>query len=157
MNDAIKLIDQVLPVGAINTSIKYNESQNMFVSSGYTSNAGNSYFQGLRLSDRIFIVIDIGIGYMYTFLNGITIHTAQNNERKVIGSKTYYNQVYNEIKIKEDAKEIVIEELKKESQSKGLKFDENDFIEFVDKLVEDAYKNQIENLKNIQLNKLLSS
>lgn len=155
MSDIVKFIDKVLPMN-IGSNIQYSESQNIFMTNGYTSNAGNTYFKGLRLSDRIFIVLDIGIGYAYTFINGITVYANKNDERIMVASRSYHNQCYSETIIKEDAKEIVLEKLKAEAETDGTIFIENEIVEFVDKLVEDTYNNQIETIKNIQLNNLLT-
>lgn len=152
----LKFIEKTLPAGNIGSGIQYNESQNVFLTSGYTSNAGNTYFRGLRLSDRIFIVLDIGIGYAFTFLNGITIYSNSNNEKKLVASRSYYCRRYSEFTVKNDTKEIVLEELRKEAQNNELIIEESTLMEFVDLLVEETYKNQIETIKKIELNNLLS-
>ena len=40
------LVNQTLP-SVSNNSVTYNADRNMFLTAGYTSAAGNSYFQGL--------------------------------------------------------------------------------------------------------------
>lgn len=156
MNEIIKLVDKVLPLDASKVGIAYNESQNMLVTTGYTSYAGNTYFKGIRLSERIFIVFDIGIGYYHTFLNAVTVLTNSNGEKKTIGTKGHYNHKFNENTIKEDAKAIVKDKLLTEAKADNVTLDENWLNEFVTTLVEDAYKNQIETLKNLQVNNLLT-
>lgn len=156
MNEIVKLVDKVLPLEGTKAGIAYNESQNMLVTTGYTSYAGNTYFKGIRLSERIFIVFDIGIGYYHTFLNTVTVLTNSNGEKKTIGSKGHYNHKFNENTIKEDAKAIVKDKLLTEAKADNVTLDENWLNEFVATLVEDAYKNQIETLKNLQVNNLLT-
>lgn len=156
MNEIVKLIDKVLPIEANKAGVSYSEQQNMLVTTPYTSFAGNTYFKGIRLSERIFIVFDIGIGYYHTFLNAVTVLTNQDGEKKTVGSKGHYNHKFNEQTIKEDAKTIVKEKLLTEAKADNVTLDEIWLNEFVETLVNDAYKNQIETLKNMQVNKLLS-
>lgn len=58
------------------SSVTFSEPLNALVGAGYTSMAGNTYFNSLRLSDGLLIKEDIGHGGMYerTFLNGIHIY-----------------------------------------------------------------------------------
>ena len=67
------LVNQTLPAVS-NSSVTYNADRNMFLTAGYTSAAGNTYFQGIHLSNRLAIVFDIGVGYAYTFLNGMKLY-----------------------------------------------------------------------------------
>ena len=60
------LVSQALPAVS-GSSITYNPDRNIFLTTGYTSAAGNTYFQGIHLSNRLAIVYDIGVGYAYTF------------------------------------------------------------------------------------------
>jgi hypothetical protein len=149
-------VDNVLPVEYGKIGVQYSESQNMLVTKAYTSAAGNTYFNGIRLSDRIYIRIDIGIGYAYTFLNGLAIYANHKEEKKMVGNKSYHSVVYSEARIKEDAKAIVKDKLVSEAKGQGLKLDENWLSNFVSSLVEDTYKNQIETLKQLQVCNLLA-
>lgn len=56
-----------------NSSVTYNPEKNVYLTLGYTSPAGNTYFKAVRFSDRLAVHYDIGEGYAYTFLNGITL------------------------------------------------------------------------------------
>ena len=154
MSAVIALINRVLPVLGSST-MSYSEPENMLVTTGHTSIAGNTYFKGVRLSDRIFIVLDIGIGYAHTFLNGLKIYANHNDEKKLIASKTYNTVYYNDDRVRSDAKELVKDELTNELSKSGTEVDEEWLNGFVDSLVEDTFRNQIDNLKTIQLNKLL--
>ena len=48
---------------------------------------GNTYYQGIRLSNRIIISYSIGEGYLYTFLNGIRIYGFNGTDKKLIATK----------------------------------------------------------------------
>jgi len=156
MNEIVRLIDKALPLQTGQSGVTYNEKQNMLVTTAYTSYAGNTYFKGIRLSDRIFIVFDIGIGWLHTFLNGVTVWTNKDGAKEIIGSKSHYNHKFNEQTIKEDARAIVKDKLVTEAKTENVTLEEAWLNEFVNTLVDDAYKNQIETIKTMQVNNLLT-
>ena len=90
-----QIIEQVFPTLSGN-GLTYNKRNNMYLTSGYTSNAGNTYFNGIQLSDRLIIQYDLGQGYFYLFLNGIKIYCFNGTEKQLISSKTYQNFIYSE-------------------------------------------------------------
>ena len=55
------------------SSLTYNPEKNVYLTLGYTSAAGNTYYKAIRLSDRLAVYYHIGEGYAHTFLNGITL------------------------------------------------------------------------------------
>lgn len=70
-------------------SVTYNPKKNVYLTLGYTSAAGNTYFKAVRFSDRLAVHYDIGKGYAYTFLNGITIFAWDGNQAVIIGKKMW--------------------------------------------------------------------
>ena len=58
------VVNAVLPALS-GSKVTYNEKHNIFLSQGYTSAAGNTYFQGIRLSDRLIVNFDFGQGWYY--------------------------------------------------------------------------------------------
>lgn len=77
------LVETALPTLS-GSAVTYCAAKNIYLSSGYTSAAGNTYFQGLRLSDRIIINYDFGQGYAYLFLNGIRIYGFNGREKNLL-------------------------------------------------------------------------
>ena len=57
------------------------------LTNGFTSAAGNHYYQDLRLSDRLVVYYHIGEGYINTFLNGITLLCWEGSKAKIIAQK----------------------------------------------------------------------
>jgi hypothetical protein len=60
----------------------------MFLTSGYTSAMGHTYFQGIQLSNRVAVVYNVGVGgwgFHPTFLNGVTVYCFDGKEKKIIG------------------------------------------------------------------------
>lgn len=83
------LVNRALPTAG--GSVTYNAAKNMFVTDGYTSGSGHTYFRGIQLSDRVVVVYDIGQGgwgYCPTFLNGVTVYCFEGNQKKIIGKWT---------------------------------------------------------------------
>lgn len=70
-------------------SVTYNPEKNVYLTLGYTSAAGNTYFRAVRFSDRLAVYYDIGQGYKYTFLNGITLFAWDGNKPVIIGKKMW--------------------------------------------------------------------
>ena len=67
----------------------YNPEKNVYLTLGYTSAAGNTYFKAVRFSDRLAVHYDIGEGYAYTFLNGITLFAWDGSKAVIIGKKMW--------------------------------------------------------------------
>lgn len=70
-------------------SMTYNPEKNVYLTLGYTSPAGNTYFKAVRFSDRLAVHYDIGEGYAYTFLNGITLFAWDGQRAVIIGKKIW--------------------------------------------------------------------
>lgn len=69
------------------SSLIYNAEKNVFLTLGYTSVAGNTYYRAIRLSNRLAVYYHIGEGYARTFLNGITLFCWDGQKAKVIAQK----------------------------------------------------------------------
>lgn len=152
-NNFQKVINAVIPSAG---SVTYNEGQNVILTPGYTSLAGNTYFKGIRLSKAIMIVVDVGIGYARTFLNGITIYSAIG-EKKPIAAKYYSIYFYNESNVKEQCIAIIREKILETAKESGYELDANDVEQYAKGLVEEAYNsNQIEVVKQMMMNNLLT-
>ena len=78
--------ENILPEIA-NTKMTFDAARNMFISMGYTSLAGNTYYKALRCSKRLAILYYIGEGYCHTFLNGITMLAWNGRKTEVIAQK----------------------------------------------------------------------
>lgn len=83
-----RLAEKALPALS-STSVTYNPEKNVYLTLGYTSAAGNTYFKAVCFSDRLAVHYDIGEGYAYTFLNGITLFAWNGNQAVIIGKKIW--------------------------------------------------------------------
>ena len=84
----IRLVERALPALS-GASVTYNPEKNVYLTLGYTSAAGNTYFKAVRFSDRLAVHYDIGEGYAYTFLNGITLFAWDGSKAVIIGTKMW--------------------------------------------------------------------
>lgn len=72
-NSLSKVAEIALPALS-GSNVTYNAKRNIFLTNGFTSAAGNTNYQGIRVSDRIAVKYSLGDGYCYTFLNGIQVY-----------------------------------------------------------------------------------
>lgn len=70
-------------------SLTYDPVKNVFITLGYTSAAGNTYYKAVRFSNRLAVFYHLGQGYAYTFLNGITMFCWDGQKAKIIAQKLW--------------------------------------------------------------------
>ena len=72
-------------------SLTYNAEKNVFLSTGYTSAAGHTYYKACRMSNRLVVVYDIGEGSYNNavFLNGITLMCIDGTKANIIAKKEW--------------------------------------------------------------------
>lgn len=80
------IVKQALPSLSGN-SLTYNAEKNVYLTHGYTSAAGNTYYKVARFSKHLAVLYNIGEGYAHTFLNGITLFCWDNRKAKIIAQK----------------------------------------------------------------------
>ena len=68
-------------------SLTYNAAKNVFLTLGYTSAAGNTYYRAVRLSNRLVVYYDLGQGYIHTFLNGLKLFAYDGQKAQLIAQK----------------------------------------------------------------------
>ena len=69
------------------SSLIYNPEKNVYLTLGYTSAAGNTYYRAIRFSNRLAVYYHIGVGYAHTFLNGITLFAWNGQQANIIAQK----------------------------------------------------------------------
>ncbi|PTN09291.1 hypothetical protein C8N47_105132 [Mangrovibacterium marinum] len=89
-NKEIQLFQQVGIAKAGNYN--YSEIANSFNSTGYTSLAGNTYFNSIWFVEGLAVLADIGIGHTWTFLNGLKIVNIQ--DKKLVFDSSYHCRYY---------------------------------------------------------------
>lgn len=133
-----RVVESALPALS-GSSVTYNAQNNIFLTNGYTSAAGNIYYQGIRVSDRIAVKYDIGQGYYHTFLNGIEVYGYDGSKARLIGSRCISCYFFNESDAKREAVEIVLDYMRGQMKMIGVVVNSNQLEEFSEKIVDAAY------------------
>ena len=121
MNKTLSLVAAKALPALSGTSVTYNAEKNVYLTLGYTSAAGNTYFKAVRFSDRLAVHYDIGEGYCHTFLNGITLFAWDGSKAVIIGKRSGGGSNWHRFS-EQFAKEQSIDMLKNylEGQAKAL-------------------------------------
>ncbi|NYI49038.1 hypothetical protein [Macellibacteroides fermentans] len=135
------LVETALPALS-GSAVTYNAAKNIYLSSGYTSAAGNTYFQGIRLSDRIIINYDFGQGYAYLFLNGIRIYGFDGRDKKLIASRSYCCKGHSEQFAKSECISMIQEYMKGQIKMLNASITESQIQDFSEKLIVDTLNNK---------------
>lgn len=123
--------------GSDNSKLAYSTQANAFLGNGFTSSAGNHYYNALRFTEGILIKEDIGQGYKYTFLNGIKIYSLK--DRTLITEEAYHNVEYSDQKVKQNVKVMLLEKLKEASLLQGFTYDVRVAELTITQLIENAF------------------
>jgi len=130
--------------GITKTGISYSESANAFLTPGYTSNAGNTYYSAVRFAEGILIKDDIGEGYAYTFLNGISIYSIKNKE--LLAARGYFSKIYSKYKVRDEAIDMLLEVLIVAAKREGYQINIDQARETVTKIVDKAMNDDQRNI-----------
>ena len=119
-------------------NFNYSESSNAFIGNGYTSLAGNTYFNELRLIEGLLIKEDVGQGCLYTFLNGIRIFDLRT--KNLLCERIYHNQMHSVVFVKSEIKSLLYQLITSADIIDGRKFIESEMKVNIDRIVDDAFK-----------------
>ena len=88
-------------------SLTYNAEKNLYLTTGYTSMAGNTYFRAIRFSPRLAVYYHIVEGYACTFLNGITLYRWEGSKAKMIAQKSFNCNPFSESSAREQTLDLL--------------------------------------------------
>lgn len=88
MTPASIIAAKVLPALS-RSSVTYNAEKNVFLTQAFTSLANNTYYKAYRVSNRLAVAYNIGEGYKYTFLNGITLFAWDGRILRIVAQKSW--------------------------------------------------------------------
>lgn len=152
MNNSLTVFEKF---GLINANVSYSEVANAFLSTGYTSAAGNTYFNSIRVAEGILIKEDIGNGYAHTFLNGLKIYSIK--DKTLLADKSFHTLFYSVSTVKNEAKKMLLDVLKKAAKNENYSFDAAQAGAMIDEILENAMgSNQLAMLQQ-QTQKYLSA
>ena len=127
-------------------SLTYNAAKNVFLTTGYTSLAGNMYYRAIRLSDRLAVYYDLGQGYAYTFLNGIKLFCWDGNQAKLIAQKYWGGcdyRVFNEQFAKEQSILMLKDYLAGQLKTQGAYVSDQEMLAFSRGMIEETQRKLI--------------
>jgi len=125
------------------SSLTYNPEKNVYLTLGYTSAAGNTYFRAIRFSKRIAIYYHVGQGYAHTFLNGITLFCWDGQKAKIIAQKFWggYNwRIFSEQFAKEQTVMMLKDFIAGQAKALGSQVSEQQMLSFSREIVEETYQ-----------------
>lgn len=117
-NSLIVAAKSALP--SLANNVTYSDAAQMFLSPGYTSAAGNTYQEGLRLSRYLAVDYSIGHGWRHSFLNGVKLYIWDNNKPKLVAHRTFSCYFLSESAINYETQTIVKEHLKNSCKMLGF-------------------------------------
>ena len=139
------LVNQTLPAVS-NSSVTYNADRNMFLTSGYTSGMGHTYFQGIQLSDRVAVVYNIGQGGYGSnplFLNGVTVYCFDGREKKIIGKWSPSSwEFYSDLLARNVATQLLFDYLKSQMRIQGAYVEDSELRSFATAQIRAAATNR---------------
>ena len=126
--------------------LTYNAEKNVFLTLGYTSGAGNTYYKAIRLSPKLVVYYDLGEGYAYTFLNGISLYAWDGQKPVLIAKKQWGGcnwRRFNEWDAKEECILMLRDFLAGQAKALGEIVDARQLLEFSRSAVEETQRNML--------------
>ena len=138
-----KLAERALPALS-GDSVNYNADKNTFYTAGYTSATGNIYYKTYRLSDRLCIGCSLGQGYLYTFLNGLSIFGWDGQKSRLLGSWTSPGTTFfSDYAVKEVAMTLVKDYLASQAKLLGATVPDSQLCAFSQELIEETERKRL--------------
>ena len=128
------------------SSLTYNPEKNVYLTLGYTSAAGTTYYRAIRLSDRLAVYYHIGQGYAYTFLNGITLFCWDGQKAKIIAQKFWGGsdwRCFSEQFAKEQSILMLRDYLAGQAKALGTQVNDQQTLSFSREMIEETQRKQI--------------
>ena len=152
MDNTLTLLNQF---GLSNrVSYSYSSVANAFIGSGYVSQAGNLYFNSLRLLDGIVIKEDVGQGYSRTFLNGLRIFDIKS--KTLLCERNYHCCFYDKNFIQREITDILSNLIIESARKRQIHASRSDIHKNVEHIVERSFATDQRIMLTNQNNKILS-
>lgn len=146
MNNALSLVAAKALPALSGSSLTYNAEKNVYLTLGYTSAAGNTYYRAIRLSKRLAVYYHIGEGYARTFLNGITLFCWDGQKAKIIAQKFwggYDWRSFTEQFAKEQSILMLKDFLTGQAETLGAQVSEQQMLSFSREMIEETQQKQL--------------
>ena len=141
MDNLKKFINEALPAVS-GSSLTYNADSNMFLSTGYTSAMGHTYFQGIQLSGRVAVVYSVGRGAYGNnplFLNSVSVYCFDGKAKKLIGVWDPFDwHFYSQSLAQSVATDLLFNYLKSQLSLQGASISDSDLLSFAKAQIKEA-------------------
>lgn len=128
------LVERALPTKS--ESVTYNVRTNMYETERYVSAAGNAYFRGVKLSDRIVLEFCCGDGWYHRFINCIRVYCFNGTQKQLVDSRTYDRRIYSEQFCYRECVDMISKYLKSQAQLVGGIVEDSTIMDFSKQLIE---------------------
>lgn len=146
MNSSLQLIAAKALPALSGESLTYNAAKNVYLTLGYTSAAGNMYYQAVRFSNRLAVYYDIGQGYARTFLNGIKLFCFDGQKANLIAQKYWGGceyRIFNEQFAKEQSILMLSSFLIGQLKAQGAQVSNQEIFSFAYNMIEETQHKQL--------------
>ncbi len=131
----------------------FSEIANAFLSSGYTSMAGNTYLNSIRLAEGILIKESVGHGWYFTFLNGIKIYTIK--DKTLIAERLFHSRVYSKQTLRNEVMDLLLNQIRDVAKNEGVHISESIVNEKINSILDEAFNEDQRLMLQKQIKKLL--
>ena len=143
MNSTLQLIASNSLPALSGNSLTYNVEKNIYLTTGYTSAAGNTYYRAIRVSNRLVVYYHIGEGYWHTFLNGISLYAFDGTNVHIISEQFFNRHIFNEHDACEQSISMLVNFLKGQAKLLGTSISDNQLYTFSKKMIGETYQRQL--------------
>lgn len=127
------LVERALPTNS--GVVRYNSNSHMYETERYVSAAGNAYFRGIKISNRVVLEFCCGDGWYYRFINSIRIYCFNGSNKELIASQLYYSQIYSEDFCHRECIRMLSDYLKSQAELVGGVVDSSTIQDFAKHLI----------------------
>lgn len=145
-NKALALVAAKALPALSGSSLTYNPEKNVFLTMGYTSAAGNTYYRAIRCSDKLAVYYDLGEGYIHTFLNGITLYAWNGQKADIIAKRTWGGcdwRCFSENFAREESIKMLKDYLAGQAKMMGYSIPESQLLDFSRNMVAELQQKQL--------------
>ena len=131
MNTSLALIAAKALPALSGSSLTYNAEKNVYLTLGYTSAAGNTYYRAIRLSDRLAVYY------------GITLFAWNGQKANIIAQKFWGGcnwRCFNERSAKEESILMLKDFLKGQAKAMGSMVAESQLLDFSRSMIEATHQ-----------------
>ena len=128
------------------SSLTYNAEKNVYLTLGYTSSAGNTYYRAIRISKHLVVYYHIGEGMFRTFLNGITIYAWDGQKPSLIAQKDWGGdnwRSFNEYSAAQESIIMLKDYLAGQAKAMGRTLPENQLLDISREMIEETQQKRL--------------